>query len=180
MKITKFMKTIPIIISLLLLTGCNASYDVLINENADNQYDFSTNEPYDVVRIVDGDTIIININNEDVRVRLIGIDTPESVHSDNSKNTPEGKQSSDFMTELLSGQQVYIESDIVTTDDYDRLLAYVYHGDTKVMINELLLSNGMANVMTVHPNNKYESTFVQLELEAMRSEIGHWSSEIWR
>ena len=99
--------------------------------------------PYDVVRVVDGDTAVININGEEKRCRFIGIDTPESVHPDAERNTEEGKASSDYTNELLSGQQVYLEHDLAPQDHYGRELVYLYLKDGQ-MIQEILLKNGLA------------------------------------
>ena len=96
--------------------------------------------PYDVVRVVDGDTVILNINGEEKRCRFIGIDTPESVHPDAERNTEEGKAASDYTKELLSGQQVYLEYDLAPQDQYGRELVYLYLPDGQ-MIQEILLKN---------------------------------------
>ena len=89
--------------------------------------------PYDVVRVVDGDTAVININGEEKRCRFIGIDTPESVHPDAQRNIEEGKAASDYTKELLSGQQVYLEYDLAPQDQYGRELVYLYLKDGQVI-----------------------------------------------
>jgi micrococcal nuclease len=82
--------------------------------------------PYDVVSVIDGDTIIVKSDGGDVHVRLIGIDTPESVASDGYKvNTPEGDKASEYTRNLLEGNSVYLEYDKEQTDSYQRTLAYV-------------------------------------------------------
>ena len=88
-------------------------------------------------RVVDGDTLIVtNSNGEDVRVRLIGIDTPESVHPDQSKNTLDGDIASEYTKSLLEvGQILYLEYDVDQLDVYNRTLAYVW------LTNDINLSN---------------------------------------
>ena len=81
---------------------------------------------YEVVRVVDGDTIIVDIDGTETRVRLIGVDTPESVHPDDTLNSERGKIASDFTSALLTGKQVYLEYDKEMTDKYGRTLAYVF------------------------------------------------------
>jgi len=130
--------------------------------------------PYDVVRVVDGDTAILNINGEEKRCRFIGIDTPESVHPDAERNTEEGKTASDYTKELLSGQQVYLEYDLAPQDNYGRELVYLYLPDGQ-MIQEILLKNGLAVTMTIQPNSKYANYFAALQAEAREAGAGFWA-----
>lgn len=107
--------------------------------------------PYEVTRVVDGDTLIVRVDGVDTRVRLIGIDTPESVHPDASENTEEGLVASDYTKSLLpSGSRVYLEMDVEPLDIYDRTLAYVFMEDGR-FLNAHLLEVGMAEVMTYPP-----------------------------
>lgn len=131
---------------------------------------------YNVVRVVDGDTIIVDIDGDETRVRLIGIDTPESVHPDDTLNSERGKTASDFTSELLTGKQVYLEYGEEKTDKYGRTLAYVFLSD-KTMVEEELLRSGMAEVLTIEPNSKYASFFEKLEAEAQRNKSGFWSEQ---
>lgn len=131
---------------------------------------------YDVVRVVDGDTIVVSIEDKEVKVRLIGVDTPESVHEDENKNTAEGKEASEWTTDLLTGAKVYLEYDVETEDKYGRTLAYVYLDDGKTMVNRLLLENGLAQVMTVQPNSKYADEFYNLQVAAREAGKGFWGT----
>lgn len=132
--------------------------------------------PYDFVRVVDGDTAIIAIDGEDTRVRFIGVDTPESVNPDESKNTPEGKEASDFTKELLTGKTVYLEYDVQLTDDYGRTLAYIYLDDGVTMVQTLLLEKGLATTMTIQPNSKYASSFHSTMVTARENKVGFWAT----
>lgn len=131
-----------------------------------------------VERVVDGDTLIVMYEGVRERVRMIGVDTPESVHSDQTKNTKEGKTASDYTGQLLSGKTVELEFDTEKRDRYGRLLAYVYV-DGK-MINRELLKSGMARIMTVPPNVKYAEDFKQLQKEAARSKKGFWDTDFFK
>ena len=115
---------------------------------------------YDVVRVVDGDTIIVDIGGTEERVRLIGVDTPESVHPDSEKNTQAGILASDYTKSRLEGKQVELELDVQERDLYGRLLAYVYVDG--VMYNKTLLADGVANLATYPPNVKYVDEFTAI------------------
>lgn len=132
---------------------------------------------YDVVRVVDGDTIIVDRDGKETRIRFIGVDTPESVNPDESLNSEQGAIAADFTKELLTGQQVYLEYDKERTDKYDRVLAYVYLSDGETMVETELLNRGMARTMTIEPNTKYATYFEQLEAAAAEKKIGIWSTE---
>lgn len=126
-----------------------------------------------VKRVVDGDTFIINIDGKDERVRLIGVDTPESVNPDESKNTPEGEEASKITKKLVpENTVVWLEYDKDMTDDYGRTLAYIWLTDKfenvtsdnmdKYMLNAKLLKIGTAKPMFISPNLKYEPEFVEI------------------
>lgn len=127
-----------------------------------------------VVRVVDGDTLVVRENNTDYKVRLIGVDTPESVHRDKSKNTKEGIIASQFTKDLLPvSTPVFLEYDISLKDKYDRVLAYVWlekpeknpdknQIKTK-MVNGILLDKGHAKAKAYKPNIKYKDIFEQIE-----------------
>ena len=120
--------------------------------------------PFRVVRVVDGDTIIVDYNGQDTRVRLIGVDTPESVHPDASRNTAAGESASAYTKALLTGKDVMLEFDEGRYDKYDRMLAYVYLDGE--MVNATLIEKGYADTMTIEPNTKYAEWFDELADEA--------------
>lgn len=128
-----------------------------------------------VTRVVDGDTIIVNFNGKEERVRLIGIDTPESVHPDVSKNLPEGKTAYEFTKSKLEGKEVVLEFDVQERDQYGRLLAYVYLDG--VMFNKTLLEEGYARVATYPPNVKYVDEFTEIQKVARENNKGFWSND---
>ena len=134
--------------------------------------------PYTVTRVVDGDTIVVKIDGEDVKVRLIGVNTPESVSNDESENCDEGVTASNYMKGMLTGESVYLEYDTEQYDKYGRELAYVYWND--IMVNRMLIMNGYATVMTIEPNTKYADMFKKEQENAKDNKIGFWgSSTIW-
>lgn len=125
----------------------------------------------EVKRVIDGDTIELS---DDTVVRLIGVDTPESVHPDADRNTEYGEIASLWMSEKLSGRFVRLGYDIATTDKYGRTLAYVYLDGE--MLEDMLLEEGYAREMTVFPNIKYSLRFKLRENEAREKGSGFWES----
>jgi len=129
--------------------------------------------PYKVTRVVDGDTIIVDVNGTKERIRLIGVDTPESVHPDANKNTEYGKIASEYTKSILEGKSVYLEYDVEERDRYGRVLAYVYLDGE--MFNKTLLSEGHAVIATFPPNVKYVDDFVELQKIARAEGKGLWA-----
>ena len=128
-------------------------------------------------KCVDGDTITLKINGEKKRVRLLAIDTPESV-TPNKPIEKYGKEASNFTCNLVkNAQKIEIEYDINSDkeDKYERVLAYVYV-DGK-MIQEELLKNGLARVAYLYDNYQYTEHFKNIEQEAKDNKIGLWSLE---
>ena len=146
-----------------------------------NATDFEKSlESFLVTEVVDGDTIWArnDAHPDGIKIRYIGIDTPESVHEDASKNTKEGKLAADRNDEILNSAmyEVYLEYDIEKMDQYGRTLAYVYiydwDNENYVMIQEILLSEGLCRLMTVQPNSKYADRFYELEIKAREGKQG--------
>lgn len=132
----------------------------------------SSNGEYRVIRVVDGDTIVVDFEGKDERLRLIGIDTPESVHPDKTRNVREGEIASDYTKSKLEGKSVKLEFDVEERDQYGRLLAYVWINDE--MFNRVLLEEGYASVATFPPNVKYVDDFIKLERQAKKAKRGFW------
>ena len=132
--------------------------------------------PYDktvtVSRVIDGDTIEISpVINGVEDVRLIGVDTPETVDP-GEEVEPYGPEASAFATEELAGREVDLEFDEEKIDQYDRVLAYVYTGTS--MFNEELVEKGYAQAYPYPPNTKYEMRFENAQREARASDLGIW------
>lgn len=128
-----------------------------------------------VERIVDGDTLIAVIDGQRERVRLLGIDTPESV----AENRPDqcfGEESSDYLKSLLpEGTDITLIIDEEPRDQYDRLLAYVVRTSGEVFINLELIEQGFAGVLIYDPNDHYESLFRAAERDAIDAGMGLWT-----
>ena len=138
-------------------------------------------EKVDLVHIVDGDTLlVVDKEGYQYKVRLIGVDTPESVNRDESKNNQYGDMASDHTKELLKEfETVYLEYDELQNDIYGRLLAYVWTDkDTDNlanMLNARLLYDGFAVDKLYEPNDKYAKDFKKLRKEAEKEERGLWT-----
>jgi len=126
-----------------------------------------------VIRVVDGDTIVVEYKGNEEKVRLIGVDTPESVHPNEVKNTEEGIKTSNYTKERLNGKTVELELDVQERDKYGRILAYVYIDGE--MYNKELLRLGYAKVATYPPNVKYVDYFTKIQEEARENKVGLWS-----
>ena len=132
-------------------------------------------EEVEVTRVIDGDTFECVIDGKTQKVRLIGVDTPESVHPDKNKNIAEGKKASDYTKEKLQGKKVGLEYDVQKNDKYGRILAYVWN-ESK-MYNLELLEKGYAKVMTIPPNIKYSELFLEKQKIAQETNQGFWNKE---
>lgn len=130
---------------------------------------------YEVSRVIDGDTLEIKINDRKESVRLIGINTPETVDPRKSVECF-GKEASDKMKELASGNLVYLEYDDTQglRDKYNRLLAYVYLEDDE-MLNRKMIAEGYAHEYTYNLPYKYQKEFRELQNFARTQERGLWS-----
>ncbi|HTO01730.1 MAG TPA: thermonuclease family protein, partial [Microthrixaceae bacterium] len=129
-----------------------------------------------VIRVVDGDTIVVDSNGEQERVRLIGINTPESV--DPSRPVMcFGKEASAHMAELLKvGTKVQLKRDVEPRDRYKRLLAYVYRATDGLFINLEMVRDGYANQYRFPPNVTHEKQFSQAASTARHNGSGLWSA----
>lgn len=126
-----------------------------------------------VARVVDGDTIVLD---DDVRVRLIGIDTPETK---DPRRPVEcfGQEASAHMIKLLpAGTRVRVVYDVERTDRYGRTLAYLYRASDGLFVNAAMVRDGFASAYTVPPNVAHADEFVALNREARETGRGLWSA----
>ena len=132
---------------------------------------------YMVTRVVDGDTIVIDINGVQEKVRLIGINSPESV--DPRRNFEcYGIEASKYMKSIANGQYVQLEYDSSQDkrDKYDRLLAYLYLQDGQ-MLNKKMIADGYAYEYTYNKPYKYQKEFKAAQSIATYSDRGLWAAE---
>ena len=126
--------------------------------------------------MIDGDTIDLIIDGQEERVRLIGIDTPETV----SRDTPVqcfGAEASAALEGLLPvGTVVRIERDDEPRDRFGRLLLYVYREDDGLFVNRWMVENGFASAVSYRPNTTFEAEFATLESGARDAQRGLWAT----
>lgn len=129
-----------------------------------------------VVRVVDGDTLVADLSGREERVRLIGIDAPESVIPD---TPPEcfGPEAGARLAELLPpGTPVLIERDAEARDRFDRLLGYVHRSDDGLFVNLAMVEEGFADTLRIAPNTTHAAAF-SAAAEAARDEArGLWGA----
>lgn len=126
-----------------------------------------------VVKVLDGDTIVVEGN---VKVRYIGINTPEIYKDSTGQKTGEecfADKSFEENKRLVEGRSVRLEKDVSNTDKYGRLLRYVYVGD--LFVNDHLISNGYAKIMTIKPDIKFSSLFKKSQNRAKTAGFGIWT-----
>ena len=128
-----------------------------------------------VERVVDGDTFVASVNGRRERVRVIGVDTPESVDP-NRPDEPFGEEASNFAKHYLDGATVRLAGDVEPRDRYGRMLAYVWLEDGTFW-NGLLAAEGYAQQLTIPPNVTYADLFRRLVGEARRENRGLWAQE---
>lgn len=128
---------------------------------------------YRVVSVSDGDTIVVNMDGREEIVRLIGVDTPETVKP-NSPQECFGKEASNFLKNTLSNQQVKLEPDPINQnrDRYERLLRYVYFND--LLINKQIIEQGYGFAYLSFPFTKAEE-FRLAQVSARQAGVGVWS-----
>lgn len=171
------MKKLIILPLLLLLCSClpTGSFNVTdagVTANVTYQAIVSRYQEAYCTRVVDGDTIVVDIDGKEYKVRYIGIDTPETVHPSKPVGYF-GKEASAKNKELALNKKVQLEKDITDKDKYGRLLRYVYVDD--IMVNEELVRLGYATAYTYPPDVKYVYKFLQAEREARAAKRGLWS-----
>ncbi len=127
-------------------------------------------------RVVDGDTIDVRIDGSTERVRLIGIDTPET----KKPNTPVqcyGPEATANTKHLLpEGTPLRLVRDVQARDDYGRLLAYVYRADDGTFVNLQIVAQGYAHTLTIPPNVAFADQFVAAARDAEHDNLGLWSA----
>ncbi len=121
-----------------------------------------------VVRVDDGDTLVVEIGGDEQQVRLIGINAPESGEC-------VGDLAKSALTEIIGGREVLIEADVEGTDQYGRLLRYVWIDGA--LINETLARDGLAQARAFEPNTARQSQIDAAGDQARLDEIGIWNPE---
>jgi len=150
------LKILPILVALLLILP------VLLSAGQ-----------YRVIRVVDGDTIVVNYKGKPEKVRLLCVNTPESVHPDKKQNIPMGEIASDFTKGRLKGKYVDLEFEGPFKGRYGRLLAYVFVDGAN--FNLELVRQGLSPYYTKYGlSQKYDKEFRQAERYAHNRKLNIW------
>jgi len=167
------------------LTACGVCWDM-----PEHSVDIQPNSLHfvRVVRIIDGDTITVEMQNgtRPERVRFIGVDAPETRHPQRGVEFF-GQEASDFTAQALANRHIWIQFDVGIRDRFGRLLAYIWtekpedkDNEEEVrdkMFNARLLFGGYAQVMTIQPNSRYAELFIEFQREAREESRGLWQEE---
>lgn len=157
----------------------NNNTEVITNNVQNNENkEIEFQEAY-VNKIIDGDTIGVTIDGKYYKVRFIGINCPEYT----KEIEPYGKEATEYTNEKLYNKTIYLQKDVTDTDDYDRLLRYIWlekvdeiNEETvkKSLFNYELVVNGLANSNYYKPNITLQDYLEQAEIYAKRHKIGMW------
>ena len=128
-----------------------------------------------VVRVVDGDTIAVQLGATREKVRYIGVDTPETKDPRRPVQCY-GQKAADFNARLVDGELVRVVRDVQARDRYGRLLAYVYRVRDELFVNAELARLGYAQPLSIAPDVRYADRFAQLAGQARQAGRGLWSA----
>lgn len=129
-----------------------------------------------VVRVVDGDTIVVHIGGRDENVRILGIDTPET-HKPDTPVECYGPEASARMSALLpAGTTVRLVRDVEARDRYGRLLAYVYRDSDGLFIDETMVAEGFAGTLAIPPNLAHRAELDAAAGQAQVAGRGLWQT----
>lgn len=158
-----------LVLALILLGGVYSSPEL--------RDTLSENQPglYEVVEVSDGDTIVVNLDDNEERVRLIGVDTPETNHPSKPVQCF-GRAATQFTTHLIDGHLVRLEADPTNSnrDRYNRLLRYVYLDDG-TLVNKSIIEEGYGFAYTSFPFEKKDE-FILAQSKAQAESVGLWES----
>ncbi|MCY3863349.1 MAG: thermonuclease family protein [bacterium] len=128
-----------------------------------------------VMQVVDGDTVVVQVAGRTERVRLIGIDTPETIGGFLPAECY-GDEATVFTKSLLpEGTEVRLTRDAEARDRYDRLLAYVHRSGDGLFVNLEIAANGYAEALVIEPNTTHADAFYAAAANARDQGLGLWS-----
>lgn len=173
---------LAIISSFFLKNSLNEKANNINSDFQDNlpilSTDIELEEAY-VTKVVDGDTLWVKINNEEKKIRFIGIDCPEYT----KQIEPYGKEATEYTSEKLLNKTIYLQKDVTDVDNYDRLLRYVWtekvdkitdENISKYLFNYSLVNEGLAESRYYKPNVKFQDYLNEAQNEAKYNNRGMW------
>lgn len=149
--------------------------DERIAESAQPSPSASTGTVARVLRVIDGDTLSVELDGKPTTVRLIGVDTPETVHP-NRPVEAYGKEASTFTRNLLLGENVVLRFGSEPADRFGRQLAYVYRASDRLFVNEEIIRQGYGHAYTRFPF-EHMAAFREAERQAREAGRGLWGEQ---
>lgn len=129
-----------------------------------------------VVRVVDGDTVQLAFDGTTETVRLLGVDTPETVDERKPVQCYGPEASAHTKALLPAGTSVRVERDEEARDQYGRLLAYVTRAADGLFVNRSLVADGYGVVLVIEPNHAHAASFRAAEAAAKQAGLGLWGT----
>lgn len=158
---------------IVFLMSCAHSEQTIRSEGLISKSSLQKEDYVKVYKVVDGDTFWgKNRSGKNIKIRLIGIDAPEERSAFKKKKHPFGKVAKSHLDSLILDKKIRLEFDVDSLDRFGRTLAYAYLDD--IFINEQLIKNGYAVLMTIPPNIRFESQFVAEQNYAKSNHLGLW------
>lgn len=127
-----------------------------------------------IISVADGDTVVVRFPTGSETIRLIGVDTPETVHPTKPVECFGPEASARTKHLLPKGTKVYVMRDAEARDRFQRLLAYVYRSVDNLFVNMDLVAGGWGTPLSIAPNNAYETDFAAAAYSAQQSRLGLW------
>jgi micrococcal nuclease len=166
----------PALLLLVVVAGAVAAAAVTFRESARRPGTRGSPGTATVVAVIDGDTLVVDLAGGDEHVRLIGIDTPESVAPDRPDECY-GAEASHHLADLAPpGTALRLERDVEARDQYDRLLAYAYRVRDDLFLNVAQVAGGFAEPLAYPPNTAHRADFERAAREARLAGAGLWAA----
>ena len=129
-----------------------------------------------VLAVIDGDTVVLELDGRRESVRLLGIDTPETNHPTRPVECF-GAEATDRLGQLVPpGSTVRVERDVEARDHFGRLLLYLHRSTDDLFVNEAMVAEGFAATLHVDPNGAHRATLADAESEARARGLGLWGA----
>jgi len=156
-------------VGIIIVTALGGQYSNTISsdsgfEGVGDEVNLPDNGVARVKYVIDGDTIVLD---NDIKIRMLGIDTPE-------RGEPYYDTATERLKELVDKKEVTLKKDVSETDRYGRGLRHVYVGDT--WINEIMIEEGLARMVTYPPDVAHKDHFRALQREALENNRGLWQN----
>jgi micrococcal nuclease len=131
----------------------------------------------EVTEVVDGDTLALRLPGGEVeRARILGIDTPETVHPDRPVECFGPEASARALDLVPPGTEVLVQRDVEARDRFGRLLVYVWRLDDGLFFNHAMVAEGFAETLSIAPNDAHRAGLSAAAAEARAAGLGLWSS----